>query len=536
MSYLHACLIGKRNMLIIRSFTTLLLTCIAFRLACCFSSSISPLKALPLVGHLEFEDIHHASKDFGNRYQLLPLAVLHPKSVSDIASAIRYIWMMGHHSQLTVAARGRGHSLQGQAQTRHGIVIHMESLQPQKLQVHSVGAPTPYVDVSGGELWINILHETLKSGLAPKSWTDYLHLTVGGTLSNAGISGQAFRHGPQISNVHQLEVVTGKGEILNCSERQNSDLFHGVLGGLGQFGIITRARIALEPAPAMVKWMRVLYLDFSAFAKDQERLISADKRFDYIEGFVIINRTGLLNNWRLSFTPEDPLQASQFKSDGRTLYCLEVGKYFKMDDNKDVMNQEVKEWLSELSYVSSTLFSTEVTYEEFLDRVHVSEKKLRSKGQWEVPHPWLNLLVPRSRVNDFAKGVFGSILTDTSNGPVIVYPVNKSKWDNRTSAVTPEEEIFYLVAILTSAVPGSTGKDGVEHILKRNQRILEFSQAQGFGLKQYLPHYTTRREWRSHFGPKWEDFVRRKSRYDPLAMLAPGQRIFEKAQWISHSS
>lgn len=209
MSYLHACLLRKRNMLIIRSFTVLLLSCIAFRLACCFSSSISSLKAIPLVGHLEFEDVHRASKDFGNRYQSLPLAVLHPKSVSDIASAIRHIWMMGPHSELTVAARGCGHSLQGQAQTRNGIVIHMESLQNQKLQVHSVGAPTPYVDASGGELWINILHETLKYGLAPKSWTDYLHLTVGGTLSNAGISGQAFRHGPQISNVHQLEIVTG---------------------------------------------------------------------------------------------------------------------------------------------------------------------------------------------------------------------------------------------------------------------------------------------------------------------------------------
>ncbi|CAH2062955.1 unnamed protein product [Thlaspi arvense] len=342
MSYLHACLLRKRNMLTVRSFTILLLSCIAFKLACCFSSSISSLKALPLVGHLEFEDVHHASKDFGNRYQLLPLAVLHPKSASDIASAIRHIWMMGPHSQLTVAARGRGHSLQGQAQTRHGIVIHMESLQPRKLQVHSVGASAPYVDVSGGELWINILHETLRHGLAPKSWTDYLHLTVGGTLSNAGISGQAFRHGPQISNVHQLEVVTvdaGKGEILNCSERHNSDLFHGVLGGLGQFGIITRARIALEPAPTMVKWMRVLYLDFYAFARDQERLVLGGTKFDYIEGFVIINRTGLLDNWRLSFTPEDPLQASQFKSDGRTLYCLEVARYFKLDDDKDVMNQ-----------------------------------------------------------------------------------------------------------------------------------------------------------------------------------------------------
>lgn len=39
---------------------------------------------------------------------------------------------------------------------------------------------------------------------------------------------------------------------MTCSEEKNSDLFHGVLGGLGQFGIITRARIALEQAPQRV--------------------------------------------------------------------------------------------------------------------------------------------------------------------------------------------------------------------------------------------------------------------------------------------
>lgn len=45
---------------------------------------------------------------------------------------------------------------------------------------------------------------------------------------------------------------TGKGELLICSEEKNSELFHAVLGGLGQFGIITRARIALEAAPQKV--------------------------------------------------------------------------------------------------------------------------------------------------------------------------------------------------------------------------------------------------------------------------------------------
>lgn len=49
-----------------------------------------------------------------------------------------------------------------------------------------------------------------------------------------------------------LLLVTGKGELLTCSKQQNTELFHGVLGGLGQFGIITRARIALEKAPQRV--------------------------------------------------------------------------------------------------------------------------------------------------------------------------------------------------------------------------------------------------------------------------------------------
>jgi cytokinin dehydrogenase len=104
-----------------------------------------------------------------------------------------------------------------------------------------------------------------------------------------------------------------------------------------------------------VKWIRVLYSDFTTFATDQERLIGAENTFDYIEGFVIINRTGLLNNWRSSFNPQDPVQASQFHSDGRTLYCLELAKYFNRD-RADALN-EVSAWstIFWLSYASKLL-------------------------------------------------------------------------------------------------------------------------------------------------------------------------------------
>lgn len=312
-----------------------------------------------------------------------------------------------------------------------------------------------------------------------------------------------------------------------CSPEENSDLFYGALGGLGQFGIITRARIALEPAPRMVRWIRVLYSDFTSFTEDQEMMISAEKTFDYIEGFVIINRTGILNNWRTSFKPQDPVQASQFQSDGRVLYCLEMTKNFNHDE-ADSMEQEVGVLLSRLRYIQSTLFHTDVTYLEFLDRVHSSELKLRAQGLWEVPHPWLNLLIPRSTIHKFAKEVFGKILKDSNNGPILLYPVNKSKWDNRTSVVIPDEEIFYLVGFLSSA-PSLSGHGSVEHAVNLNNQIVDFCEKAGVGMKQYLAPYTTQQQWKAHFGARWETFERRKHMYDPLAILAPGQRIFPKA-------
>lgn len=527
----------KQSIICLKLYIILYISCIPDSTNNLFAASTIPphfgssdittyaLQTLELDGYLSFDNNHQAATDFGNRYHSLPLAVLHPKSVADISSTINHIFRMGYASDLTVAARGHGHSIQGQAQAYNGVVISMESFKGPEMKINA--GELPYVDVSAGELWINILHETLKQGLAPKSWTDYLHLTVGGTLSNAGISGQAFRHGPQISNVYQLEVVTGKGEVVVCSENQNADLFHAVLGGLGQFGIITRARISLEKAPKMVKWIRVLYSDFSKFTRDQEYLISSNDQFDYIEGFVFINRTGLLNNWRSSFNPKEPLQASKFNSDGKIFFCLEIAKYFNPDEI-DFMNKNVESLLTGLSYIPSTLFTSEVTCLDFLDRVHVSENKLRAKGLWEIPHPWLNLLIPKSQIHDFAQEVFGNILKDTSNGPIIIYPVNKSKWNNRTSLVTPDEDIFYLVAFLSSAVPSSLGTDGLEHILEQNQRILDYCIEFLPGVKQYLPHYSTQEEWRSHFGPKWQTILQRKSIYDPLAILAPGQRIFQK--------
>lgn len=97
------------------------------------------------------------------------------------------------------------------SQALDGVVLEMSTLKGIKVAPHGErGFPQPFVDAAGGELWIDVLKATLKEGLTPRSWTDYLYLSIGGTLSNAGIGGQTFLFGPEISNVLQLDVVTGK--------------------------------------------------------------------------------------------------------------------------------------------------------------------------------------------------------------------------------------------------------------------------------------------------------------------------------------
>lgn len=89
--------------------------------------------------------------------------------------------------------------------------------------------------------------------------------------------------------------------------------------------------------------------------------------------------------------------------------------------------QKVETLLKKLNYITATEFTTDLPYVDFLDRVHKAELKLRSKGLWEVPHPWLNLFVPKSRIDDFDKGIFRGILGNKTSGPILIYPMNKNK-------------------------------------------------------------------------------------------------------------
>jgi FAD/FMN-containing dehydrogenase len=95
---------------------------------------------------------------------------------------------------IRIGARGQAHTTYGQAQVQDGVVIEMRALN----RIHCL--QSDYASVDAGLTWRDLLCATVVRGLTPPVLTDYLPLTVGGTLSIGGISGTSYRNGAQVDN------------------------------------------------------------------------------------------------------------------------------------------------------------------------------------------------------------------------------------------------------------------------------------------------------------------------------------------------
>ncbi|KAL2327191.1 hypothetical protein Fmac_020618 [Flemingia macrophylla] len=331
-----------------------------------------------------------ASSDFGKLVHKTPKAVFEPHSVEDISALISFSNSL--HNPFTIASRGRGHSVSGQAMTRDGVVLNMTHLNAFKhgsrIRVVCDGksAWDCYADVGGEQLWIDVLNTTLKHGLTPLSFTDYLYLTVGGTLSNAGIFGGTFRFGPQISNVLELDA----------------------------------------------RRIHLLYSDFTTFSKDQEYIISFNERNstsapDFLEGRLLVTQLAL----ELSFYPTaDKPRITSLVTKHGIIYVLELVRYF--DKNSETrVKQELKSLIKRLNFLPTFDFEQDEGYLEFLQRVYTAEVYIGPLGIWNVPHPWLNVFVPKSRIIEFNEGVFKGIVPQqnvtSKSGLYLIYPMNRNK-------------------------------------------------------------------------------------------------------------
>src|SRR5262249_1656541 len=194
-----------------------------------------------------------AANDFGHIVHKQPWAVLKPASSADISSLMRW----ASKKELKVVARGRGHSTYGRALIEGGVVIDMSTLS-------SIRQILPdRIVVDAGASWQSVLDAALARGLTPLVLTNYLGLSVGGTIAVGGIGGTSSREGMQTDHVLSLDIVTGSGEELTCSATSHPDLFDAARAGLAQCGIITRATLRLRRAPERVRRFQLFYSDFA---------------------------------------------------------------------------------------------------------------------------------------------------------------------------------------------------------------------------------------------------------------------------------
>lgn len=112
---------------------------------------------------------------------------------------------------------------------------------------------------------------------------------------------------------------------------------------------------------------------------------------------------------------------------------------------------------------------------------------------------------------------------------------NLRRWNANMSAMLPEdstspgkENVVFVVAILRSANPNTCSTKCLKGLLHQNRLIVEAATNPRIGAKQYLPHYSHQGLWSEHFGGRWNRFLARKSKFDPLHILAPGQGIFSR--------
>ncbi|MGH9033697.1 MAG: FAD-binding oxidoreductase [Acidimicrobiia bacterium] len=157
--------------------------------------------------------------------------------VADVRAAVRF----GREHGLAVAVRGGGHSFPGLSVCDDGLVIDLRLMNGIRVDPDDHTARA-----QAGVLLGELDRETQSFGLAVPSGI-VTHTGVAGLTLGGGIGWIMRKYGLSIDQLISVDLVTAEGEFVKASADENADLFWGVRGGGGNFGIVTDFEFRLNP-------------------------------------------------------------------------------------------------------------------------------------------------------------------------------------------------------------------------------------------------------------------------------------------------
>jgi FAD/FMN-containing dehydrogenase len=205
-----------------------------------------------------------------------PALIARCASAADVVVAVNF----ARARDLLVAVRGGGHNVAGLATCDDGIVIDLSPMKEIRVD------PTARTARAGaGVLWGELDAATQAHALA----------TPGGLVSDTGIAGLTLgggygwlrnKHGLSCDNLVSVEIVTADGRALTASRDEHADLFWGIRGGGGNFGIVTSFEFRLHPVGPEVMFCFVfhhgdraqealrLFREYTATAPDEVSIVA----------------------------------------------------------------------------------------------------------------------------------------------------------------------------------------------------------------------------------------------------------------------
>jgi hypothetical protein len=190
-----------------------------------------------------------ARRAWNGAFDKRPAIIARCRGASDVMQAVEF----ARSHELLTAVRAGGHSMAGKSVCEGGIVIDVSSMRGVRVNPHRRTAR-----VNAGELLRGLDHEAQQFGLATTAGV-VSHTGVAGLTLGGGLGRLHRKHGLTIDNLLGADIVTADGKWLRTDATENADLFWGIRGGGGNFGVVTSFDYQLHPVGPSVLSIASIY-------------------------------------------------------------------------------------------------------------------------------------------------------------------------------------------------------------------------------------------------------------------------------------